>query len=57
MLQRFLDLAGPALKPQTSAVSAFEPLLSSPRLSPRLRGSASRSIPRATEALASKDTR
>ena len=49
--------AGPALKPQTSAVSAFEPLLSSPRLSPRLRGSASRSIPRATEALASKDTR
>jgi hypothetical protein len=48
--------AGPALKPQTSAVSAFEPLLSSPRLSPRLRDSASRSIPRATEALASKDT-
>src|SRR5664280_2504778 len=48
--------AGPALKPQTSAVSAFEPVLSSPRLSPRLRGSASRSIPRSTEALASKDT-
>src|ERR1035441_1470591 len=47
--------AGPALKPQTSADSAFEPLLSSPRL----RGSASRSIPRATEALASdrKSTR
>jgi GxxExxY protein len=37
--------AGPALKPQTSAVSAFEPLLSSPRLSPRLRDSASNCLP------------
>ena len=42
--------AGPALKPQTSAVSAFEPLLSSPRL----RGSASNSISQATGALAPK---
>jgi GxxExxY protein len=48
--------AGPALKPQASAVSAFEPLLSSPRLSPRLRDSASSSSPQTGEALASKDT-
>jgi GxxExxY protein len=38
--------AGPAVTPQISAVSAFEPLLSSPRLSPRLRDSASNSNPR-----------
>jgi GxxExxY protein len=37
--------AGPALKPQTSAVSAFEPLLSSPRLSPCLRDSVSNCPP------------
>jgi GxxExxY protein len=37
--------AGPDLKPQTSAVSAFEPLLSSPRLPPRLRASASKCPP------------
>jgi len=41
--------AGPALKPQTSAVSAFKPLLSSPRLSPRLRASASSCSPQATK--------
>jgi GxxExxY protein len=46
--------AGPAVTPQISAVSAFEPLLSSPRLSPRLRGSASNSISQATGALAPK---
>ena len=39
--------AGPALKPQTSADSAFEPLLSSPRPSPRLRVSASSPSPQA----------
>ena len=49
--------AGPALTPHTSAGSAFEPLLSSPRLSPRLRASASRSISQSREALASKDPR
>jgi GxxExxY protein len=48
--------AGPALKPQSSAVSAFEPLLPSPRLTPRLRDSASSSSLQAGEALASKDT-
>jgi len=37
--------AGPAPTRQTSADSAFEPLLSSPRLSPRLRVSASNSMP------------
>jgi GxxExxY protein len=37
--------AGPAVTPQTSAVSAFEPLLSSPRLPPRLRVSASERSP------------
>ena len=37
--------AGPAVTPQISAVSAFEPLLSSPRLSPRLRVSASERSP------------
>ena len=36
---------GPAPTRQTSADSAFEPLLSSPRLSPRLRVSASNSMP------------
>jgi GxxExxY protein len=49
--------AGPALKPQTSAVSAFEPLSSSPRLSPRLRDSASSSCLQAGEPLAPKDPR
>jgi GxxExxY protein len=47
--------AGPALKPQASAVSAFEPLLSSPRLSPRLRGSASEQNSQTTGALAPKE--
>ncbi len=37
--------AGPAVTPPISAVSAFEPLLSSPRLSPRLRVSASNRSP------------
>ncbi len=37
--------AGPALTPNTSADSAFEPLLSSPRLPPRLRVSASNRMP------------
>ena len=37
--------AGPAVTPQTSTVSAFEPLLSSPRPSPRLRDSASNCPP------------
>src|ERR1035441_5893678 len=39
--------AGPALKPQTSADSAFEPLLSSPPPSPRPRVSASSPSPQA----------
>jgi GxxExxY protein len=38
--------AGPAVTPPISAVSAFEPLLSSPRLSPRLRVFASDRSPR-----------
>src|ERR1035441_9150692 len=37
--------AGPAMTPRISAVSALEPLLSSPRLPPRLRVSASDSRP------------
>jgi GxxExxY protein len=49
--------AGPALKPQISAVSVFEPLSSSPRLSPRLRDSASSSSLQAGEPLAPKDPR
>ena len=49
--------AGPAVTPHISAVSANEPLSPSPRLSPRLRDSASRSMPQATEALALKDPR
>jgi GxxExxY protein len=50
--------AGPALTPQNSADSAFESLLSSPRLPPRLRVSASNTSPQASrEALALKDPR
>ena len=49
--------AGPTVTPSISAVSAFEPLSSSPRLSPRLRVSASNSISQATETPESKDTR
>jgi GxxExxY protein len=49
--------AGPTVTPSISAVSAFEPLSSSPRLSPRLRVSASNSISQATETPESKDPR
>jgi GxxExxY protein len=48
---------GPAVTPQTSAVSAFDTLQSSPRLPPRLRVSASNIIPRPTGEPASKDPR
>ena len=41
--------AGPAPTRHTSADSAFETLLSSPRLSPRLRDSASRRMPQAAK--------
>src|ERR1035438_9930385 len=41
--------AGPAVTPQTSAISAFESLQSSPRLSPRLRVSASNRSPQSEE--------
>ena len=47
--------AGPAVTPPISAVSAFEPLSSSPRLSPRLRVSASNRSPQATGEAAPKD--
>ena len=49
--------AGPAVTPHNSAVSAFEPLLSSPRLPQRLRASASDSSSQTSETLAPKDPR
>jgi GxxExxY protein len=48
---------GPAVTPQTSAVSAFETLQSSPRLPPRLRVSASNRSPQPTGEPAPKDPR
>jgi GxxExxY protein len=49
--------AGPAVTPNISAVSAFEDLSSSPRLSPRLRVSASNRSSQATESPESEDPR
>jgi GxxExxY protein len=48
--------AGPAVTPHTSAVSAVELLLSSPRLPQRLRASASDSSPQTTREVSASDS-